>query len=252
MSKTQFYLSIVSHGHDTFLINNSTLAQLAKRDDVIVIVLDNVRSSLLKDHATQNGIYYLSNDTPKGFGENNNIVFQHFVENHSLTDEDFFLVINPDVIIDESEFEKLVQFTMNEQPELFTINLFLDSAFTTHDPSVRYFPTWLSYFKSFFMKVGYNYDKSTIHDPLEVDWASASFLGFKGSLYNQLNGFDESFYMYCEDIDICERAKSIGANCLYIPTVKAHHFVQQENRNIFSKHFWWHLKSIVRYFNKTK
>jgi len=252
MNKTHFYLSIVSHGHDRLLFNNLKLAQLAKRDDVTVVVLDNVKSPSLKDHCNQNGFNYLSNEIPEGFGKNNNAVFQHCRENHSLHDDDNFIVMNPDVIINESEFEKLVQFTDEKNPHLFSINLFLDKEFTKFDENVRYFPTWLAYFKSFLLKIGYSYDKSIIHNPLQVDWASASFLGFRGELFKQLNGFDESFYMYCEDIDICARAKSMGANCLYIPTIKAHHLVQQENRNIFSRHFWWHLKSIWRYFNKAK
>ena len=252
MDSTHFYFSIVSHGHDEFLINNLELTHLANREDVTVVVLDNVKSPSLKDHCNQNGFNYLSNEIPEGFGKNNNAVFQHCRENHSLHDDDNFIVMNPDVIINESDFEKLVQFTAEKNPHLFSINLFLDKEFTKFDENVRYFPTWLAYFKSFLLKIGYSYDKSAIHEPKNVDWASASFLGFKPSLFNDLSGFDESFYMYCEDIDICARAKSMGTHCLYIPSIKAFHMVHQENRNIFSKHFWWHVKSIFKYFSKTK
>ena len=252
MNPYHFYLSIVSHGHDEFIINNSAFSSLAKKEGITIIVMDNIQSSLLKDHCIQNGIDYLFNQTRVGFGENNNTIFEHCINYKSMLDTDYFIVINPDVILNESEFENLVQFTMNHEPSLFTINLFLDKDFSKFDTSVRYFPSLMAYFKSFFLNIGYNYDKSTIHKPMTVDWASASFLGFKASLFQKLNGFDEDFFMYCEDIDICARAKASGTALTFIPSIKAVHMVQQKNWNIFSKHFWWHLKSILTYFRKTR
>lgn len=247
-----FYISIVSHGHDDFLIHNQDLITLSDREDVTVVVMDNLKSEKLDKHCSVHGFDYLSNESPNGFGANNNAVFQHCSETYSMKNQDYFIVMNPDIILQTTEFEKLVQFTTDQESELFTINLFLDKEFTEFDPSVRHFPTWLNYFKSFFLKLGYGYDKSTIQKPTIVDWASASFLAFKTSLFQNLNGFDEAFFMYCEDIDICARAKALGSECIYTPSIKAHHFVQQENRNIFSRHFWWHLKSIFRFFKKKK
>ena len=54
--------------------------------------------------------------------------------------------------------------------------------------------------------------------------------------------------MYCEDIDICNRADIVyGEKLVYIPSVKAVHLARHKNKKILSKHFFWHLKSIVRY-----
>ena len=128
----------------------------------------------------------------------------------------------------------------------------MDRDFKEYDPGIRYFPNMMTYFKSFFLSLGYSYDKSIIYEPKTVDWASASFLGFKSSFYQKLNGFDEGFFMYCEDIDICARAKADGTALTFIPSIKAVHMAQKKNWNIFSKHFWWHLKSILRYFRKTR
>ena len=252
MNRHHFYLSIVSHGHDKFIINNSEFSRLAKRNDITVIVLDNIQNSTLKDHCLKNRIDYLFNEAPLGFGANNNTVFKHCVSKHSMLDTDYFIVLNPDVILSENEFENLVQFTDDHEPTFFTINLFLDKDFKEFDPGIRYFPNVMSYFKSFFLNLGYSYDKSIIYKPKTVDWASASFLGFKSSFYQKLNGFDEGFFMYCEDIDICARAKADGTALTFIPSIKAVHIAQKENWNIFSKHFWWHLKSILRYFRKTR
>ena len=44
------------------------------------------------------------------------------------------------------------------------------------------------------------------------------------SYYRQLNGFDERYFMYCEDIDICYRSCKIhGKRVMYFPNIKAVH-----------------------------
>jgi hypothetical protein len=249
MNLNHHYISIVSHGHEMFIKNNKELNNIAKRDDVTVVILDNLNSESLSDICNQNNFDYISNDKKQGFGKNNNKIFQYCHLNHSISSNDYFIVINPDVIIDNQEFQKVVDFISLHQPNLFSINLFLDNKFEKFDPNIRHFPSLLSYFNSFLFNIGYNYNKRKINEPINIDWASASFLGFKSSLFQTLNGFDEKFYMYCEDIDICERANKLGKNVVYIPSIKALHNVQQKNRNIFSKHFWWHLRSIIRYLS---
>ena len=44
-------------------------------------------------------------------------------------------------------------------------------------------------------------------------------------IINQLNGFDENFNMYMEDVDFCLRAKKIGIKCYYWPDAKLWHHV---------------------------
>ncbi len=43
-----------------------------------------------------------------------------------------------------------------------------------------------------------------------MEWVAGSFIAFKSSSYRKVQGFDENYFMYCEDIDICYRAKSQG------------------------------------------
>jgi GT2 family glycosyltransferase len=68
--------------------------------------------------------------------------------------------------------------------------------------------------------------------------------------YRALKGFDEGYFMYCEDIDICYRAKQLATDILYFQDIKAVHLAQHSNRRVFSKHFFWHLKSIARFLLK--
>jgi len=250
MNLNHNYISIISHGHDLFIKSNNELKEIAKRSDVSIIVLDNLNSRALADFCDKNSFDYISNEKEAGFGENNNKVFHHCCTKYAINDNDYFIVMNPDVVIENKEFRKMVEILKKYQPGLFSINLFLDREFKKFDLNIRHFPKILSYIKSFLFNIGYNYNKLKINKPLNIDWASASFLGFKSSVFNKLDGFDEEFYMYCEDIDICLRANILGESVVYIPQIKASHDVQQKNRNVFSKHFWWHLRSIIRYFYK--
>ena len=45
------------------------------------------------------------------------------------------------------------------------------------------------------------------------------------TLYLKLKGFDERFFMYNEDLDLCIRAKGYGAKCLFVPYALAYHRV---------------------------
>ncbi len=58
-----------------------------------------------------------------------------------------------------------------------------------------------------------------------VDWASGCSLIFKREVYEELNGFDENFFMYGEDEDICLRARKKGYRVLFTPEIVVVHFV---------------------------
>ena len=160
-------------------------------------------------------------------------------------------MLNPDVLIDANEIAKLSEILINKNYDLFTIDLYKDMDMTIRDPSVRHFPKLVDFFTSFFL--GYNksiIDRRDFSTHQIVDWCAGSFLGVRISVFNEINGFDENIFMYCEDIDICMRAKKNGHDLYYIPDVKAIHFSQNDNRKIFSKNFMWHLKSIIYIYRK--
>ena len=53
--------------------------------------------ALLKNSAESDDITYVANENPKGYGENNNLNFE--MVSSDIKQEDFFLVINPDVAV---------------------------------------------------------------------------------------------------------------------------------------------------------
>ncbi len=54
-----------------------------------------------------------------------------------------------------------------------------------------------------------------------VDWVSDAFAMVRHDVFRYLNGFDTRFFMYCEDIDLCQRAGAAGFEVMYWPDVRA-------------------------------
>lgn len=239
-------ISVVSHNHFKIIKELQSLDKLANHFDVYLI--DNVKEEGLENWCNQHNIKYLVNEARCGFSENNNKVFAQAFPGGS-NENDWFLVLNPDVIVKHEDITNLLAKMRQDGSRLATINLYKDRDFTTYDYAVRNFPDLKDFIKSYM--TGANptiVDKSSITQPLKVDWASGSFLMFQAPLYQQIKGFDKGYFMYCEDIDICLRSAVLQKeNVTFYPEIKALHFAAHSNRKLLSKSFFWHVKSMIRY-----
>ena len=86
----------------------------------------------------------------------------------------------------------------------------------------------------FIDKFGYPYCRGRIFNTIEKDigqyndiadifWASGACLFIQNSVFNELIGFDESFFAHMEEIDLCWRAKNLGYDITYVGTSKIFH-----------------------------
>jgi N-acetylglucosaminyl-diphospho-decaprenol L-rhamnosyltransferase len=247
-----FYISVVSHNHLAILKNLNTLPVLAKNENVVVKLQDNCNEVGLEPWCSDNNISYQSNSKKLGFGQNNNIVFSRFKKSLPTMDDGYFVVLNPDVVINEAQLFELITTMQGSKAKLAAINLYKDRELQETDNSIRNYPKLSDFIRSFLFKNNPSViDKSKVCKPTSVPWAAGSFLCFTLNHYDQLGGFDEGYFMYCEDLDICYRsAVQYNSQVLYCPDIKAIHLAQHANRSIFSMHFIWHITSICRYFNK--
>lgn len=245
----KFYVSIISHGHYDFIIKNLELLDILKLSNTVVIVKDNVKDPALASFCQSNGVLYLTSPEKMGFGENNNYVYEYCYSELDMSADDFFLILNPDVIISANMFSEMMNIVQCSPFEFFTIDLYKDSAFKASEPSLRFFPCWKDLFNLIINKpVCSAYSKENLSNYAQVEWASGAFLGFKSSLYQALQGFDPRYFMYYEDVDICYRAKyRFGAELHFLKDIKAVHFGAYQNRKIFSKHFRWYITSLIKF-----
>lgn len=236
------YISVVSHNHADMIMNMKCLPELANYFNVII--KNNVGNDSVKltEYCKENNINIIDDDYGMGFGLNNNIVYQYCTHHLNMTENDLFILVNPDVVVTPECIKQLLTLFSNETVDIATIALYKDENYTIRDFAVRRYPTLLAFVSSL-LGISKNYTKCAD----DVDWFAGSFMAFRSGIYQSLGGFDENYFMYCEDVDICYRAKQKGYKLRFYPDIKAIHKAQHNNRKILSKHFNWHVKSAVRF-----
>ena len=83
---------------------------------------------------------------------------------------------------------------------------------------------------------------------MEVPSLSGCFMFLRVSVLKQIGGFDERFFMYAEDLDLCRRIGAV-AKTVYFPLVSVYHEYAKgsyKNRKLLR----YHICSIIKYFNK--
>ncbi len=67
-----------------------------------------------------------------------------------------------------------------------------------------------------------------------VDYVSGGFLFAQRSIFEKLNGYDENYFMYVEDMDLCYRAKKSGYKVLFNPKFEIEHFKHGSSNRSFA------------------
>ncbi|UJF18546.1 glycosyltransferase family 2 protein [Vibrio sp. SS-MA-C1-2] len=239
------FISIISHKHERLIKSLDIIKNLTK--DYVVVLKSNAEGDDFSEYISPN-FHWINNEFGLGFGHNNNVIFQYCELKLGMLESDYFIVLNPDVIISNNEIYNLVSTMQTQSHKLAAINLYKDDDYTIYDNSIRSFPMLTQFISSFIGKKNTAViDKSTIDHITDVDWAAGSFQAFNVQHYKQLQGFDQRYFMYCEDIDICWRSHRLGESVKFYPNIRALHLAKHANRKIFSKHFYWHVTGVFRF-----
>jgi len=59
--------------------------------------------------------------------------------------------------------------------------------------------------------------------PYEVDWVYGTFMAVRRDLFRRLGGFDPAYFLYGEDMDLCQRAAQLGVRTVHVPGARAVH-----------------------------
>jgi N-acetylglucosaminyl-diphospho-decaprenol L-rhamnosyltransferase len=245
------HVAIVSHGHEDMLIA-SHLGGLGTGNERLKIwIKDNKPSEKFKLYCRQQNAAYFDEQPGLGFGHNNNFLFRKIQASHGFQSQDSFLVMNPDITIAPETIFSLVERMHQDHSPIATINLYRDLALSEYDANIRRFPDATSLARLAVMRsVSEPYNKAEMQQPCQVDWASGAFIAFDAAHYCALEGFDERYFMYFEDVDICYRSNNLfNEGVRYYPALQAVHMAAHRNRNVFSKHAFWFFSSFVRFLS---
>jgi len=239
------YLSVTSHNNDELIKNNFlNLPKQVGDFEINVMIIDNTNSRNLEEICIRKGLNYYADNKTRGYGENNNKNFQL----SNAKDNDIFIVCNPDIILQVDQLENMFNTIIDENVDLYGVKVYESRDLLTFSSHNRMFPCLFDPLISLlFKKKLFVRDVDSYGNP---DWIGGAFMAFKASSFRQLGGFDESYFMYYEDTDICHRAKKEGMKIVYNPKFYIVHEAKREGRKIFSKPFFWNLTSMIKYFIK--
>lgn len=169
----------------------------------------------------------IANQKNLGFGKANNLGLNE-------ASGKYLLMINPDTIVAEDTFEKMIEFfDQNKNVGLAGCKI-LNPDGTLQLACRRSFPgPWVSFTKvtglsSFFPKsrifARYNLTYLDENQTYEVDAISGSFMMMRKEVYEKVGGFDEQFFMYGEDLDLCYRIQKAGYKVFYVHTTQIIHY----------------------------
>lgn len=184
----------------------------------------------------------IENKVPKGFGANHNAAFSQA----PFPDERrYFFVVNPDVRIQEDVFTPLASLLEIDSDVGTAAPLVRDLEYKLED-SFRYLPTPTGLFAKLFGQQGRwpIYGTGRFFQP---DWVAGMFMAFRAETFSKIAGFNDSYFLYYEDVDICSRLWLNGFKIQVDSSLTIIHDARRTSRKRI-RYFSWHLASIGRFF----
>jgi GT2 family glycosyltransferase len=171
------------------------------------------------------GLHYpvgvLANAAPKGFGANHNAAFAHCAT-------PVYCVVNPDIRLETDPFPPLCE-ALSSRKDVGVVGPLVRNPAGAVEDSARRFPTIASLARKLFeRKAGPEYPAAG--GPLAVDWVAGMFMVLRSEVFRSLGGFDERFFLYYEDVDLCRRLRERGLATVYHPGVAVIHDARRASR----------------------
>jgi len=196
-------------------------------------------------------IIYVQGHGNIGYGAAHNIAIQKSIESGAK----YHIVLNPDIKFTKGTIEKLLLF-MDGQPNVGLVMpkiiypngdiQYLCKLLPT--PAVLFFRRFFPFgMKKLSEKYElHNLDCSNIY--FDIPSLSGCFMSLRVDVLKKTGGFDERFFMYMEDIDLCRRVHDV-AQTAFFPFVTVIHYYRRGSYKNF-KLLMYHIFSAFKYFNK--
>nr|WP_320119058.1 glycosyltransferase family 2 protein [uncultured Marinifilum sp.] len=220
--------------------------------DSILFIVDNSLDNSLSELCTDSRIKYIFNNANIGFGAAHNIAIKQAISMNSK----YHIILNPDISFSEGVIESLEN-KLNINSEIGSImpkikypngetQYLCKLLATPFDLLLRRFIP----FQSFVAKRNkkYEFRFSDYNSEMEVPSLSGCFMFVRTSILEQIGGFDERYFMYLEDLDLCRRIGEVSKTVYYPAVEVTHAYEKGSYKN--KKLLWFHISSAVKYFNK--
>lgn len=223
-------------------------------DDIVVADNESVDGSEAAVRAAFPDVIYHRTGGNLGYGTGAN-------RGAALTDRAirYLLVLNPDTVIAPGTVDALVG-VLESDERIGAVGPRIVESDGRLYPSVRTFPTLVDSIGHAFLGIVWpgnpftrryrmlDWDHS---QPADVDWVSGSCFLVRRTAWDQIGGFDERYFMYAEDVDLCWRLHRAGWRVAYEPRGEVTH-VQGASTD---RHPYWmiaeHHRALYRFASST-
>jgi GT2 family glycosyltransferase len=196
------------------------------------------------------GIVTISTRKNLGYGRAHNLAIRDSVRRHQ-----YHLVCNPDITMGDDTLRVLAQ-ALDERPDIGLcaprvhgtdgqLHYLCKRPPSPADFVLRRFApdSWFQRRRDYYEMRDHSYSEE-----MEPTFMSGCFMFFRSEVLRVLDGFDERFFLYMEDVDLSRRAKQVARNLYYPRTTIVHGHERGAYKSL--RLFSYFATSIVRYFNK--
>jgi N-acetylglucosaminyl-diphospho-decaprenol L-rhamnosyltransferase len=223
-------VSVIVVSYNTRDILSKCLQELLDKsgeEDMEVFVVDNNSSDNSADMVAKHfpQVQLIANSENLGFAAANNQAWQR-------STGDFILLLNPDAYIKKNAVNIARRF-LESHPECGLCGGRLVNLDGELDPSARRFPNaWYKLFTITGISAkfarsnifnSYNFGGFSHDQPIEVDWVPGTFTMYRRKMLEETGLFDERFYIYYEETDLCLNAKRNGWKVYFTPDAEVLH-----------------------------
>lgn len=231
-------VSIVSHRQA--LLVEALISDLNRycRDLELMVTLNVQEADLEQELLERFPTLVFRNPAPAGFGTNHNRAF-------ARSSGEYFCVLNPDVRLTSDPFPPLL-----EQLNLSKVGIAAPRVidpFGREEDNARPFPTpWSLLGKA----LGFprSRERHTGSSAFSPDWVAGIFMVFQRDSFIRVGGFDERYFLYYEDVDLCARMRLQGYDIRLDPRASVVHAARRQSHRDL-RYLWWHVRSALTYFS---
>jgi len=177
----------------------------------------------------------------------------------SVTDAAYVMIMNPDTVVEPGTTKVLAE-ALDRDPGLAVVGPRMENLDGSLYPSARCFPDLVDAAGHAFLGFVAPANPYTRRYRMldwdhgaagEVDWVSGACMLARRSAFVSAGGFDEAYFMYAEDVDLCWRLRQAGWRIGYEPGGRVVHSLGASSRQQPYRMILAHHRSLLRFASKT-